>query len=529
MSERIQVWALSLVVVAFGVSYATTVAGGSDSYGYVSQADLWLTGDLRIEQPWIEDADWSSRRMSFAPLGYRGFNDDFAMVPTYAPGLPMLMAAAKYLAGQEAMFWVVPLMGGVLVLATWGVGRRVAPAGAAVTAAWITACSPVLLYMVVWPMSDVPVAALWMVACYGLLRPGRLAAMGGGLAAALAIMVRPNLAFLVVILATWPVWQLGGLGDIRRRAWWRMALFVLCASPGALVVATINQQLYGSPFESGYGSLSSMFDRTHFWPNLVNYASWLVESHTLAGAAGLAALFLPWRRLWPEVEHRRFLLVSAGIVVSVWTFYCFYYTYDAWWFLRFMLPTLPFIALGTGAIVASLWRTGIASPRFVAAVGLAAVVLTQLQFVETSGVLALWHGERRYVRVGQVVGTLIPEDSIVISNQHSGSLRYYGGRMTLRFENLDGDSLDTVVAWASSRGHHPYMLLEEWELPLVRERFAGQAALARIESPLMVYDGPIRVMLFDLSEDVAGPIEVSHQRGGLRSVPPAPPAPLMRE
>src|SRR5688500_8726313 len=34
------------------VAWSTRIAGGADSYGYVSQADLWLGRDLKIEQPW---------------------------------------------------------------------------------------------------------------------------------------------------------------------------------------------------------------------------------------------------------------------------------------------------------------------------------------------------------------------------------------------------------------------------------------------------------------------------------------------
>src|SRR5690606_16208759 len=41
-TERVQVLALSLAVTVFGIGWAATVASGADSYGYVSQADLWL-------------------------------------------------------------------------------------------------------------------------------------------------------------------------------------------------------------------------------------------------------------------------------------------------------------------------------------------------------------------------------------------------------------------------------------------------------------------------------------------------------
>ena len=46
---------------------------------------------------------------------------------------------------------------------------------------------------------------------------------------------------------------------------------------------------------------------------------------------------------------------------------------------------------------------------------------------------------------------------------HSGTVRYYAGRVTLRFDLLDPAWLDRAIAWLEARGHHPYILLEDWE------------------------------------------------------------------
>jgi hypothetical protein len=523
-TERVQVIALSLAVTVFGIGWAATVASGSDSYGYVSQADLWLEGDLRIEQPWVEEATWPSRRWSFAPLGYRSLNDAFVIVPTYAPGLPLLMAGAKAIGGQEGLFWVVPLLGGLLVFATYGVARRVAPPGAALIAAWLMASCPTMLYMLVSPMSDVAVAGLWMAACLCILRPGVGSAAAGGVCAALAILVRPNLVFLAAILLVWPLWRAVRLREGRSLAAWQVVAFSVCAAIGPVAVALINQYLYGSASESGYGDISVMFDRSHLWPNLVKYTTWLLETQTAAAAAGLAALFLPWRRLWPEPDHRRFLVISASVVASVWLFYCLYYEYDAWWFLRFMLPALPFIAIGVATVAVAIRNAGGRTTRTVVSLVLLMIVVLQLRFVVDSHVLTFWRGDRRYVSVGRLVGQWTPEHSVIISNQHSGSIRYYGGRMTLRFDNIDGESIDEAIAWFSSRGVPTYLLVEEWELPLFQARAAGEAVLARLDTPIVVYRGPVNAMLYDMVVPAGGtPREVIDTGEHLRSVPPVPP------
>src|SRR5262245_47825746 len=48
--------ALALVLAMFGATWTSHAAGGSDSYGYVSQADLWLSGQLKTPQPFALEA-----------------------------------------------------------------------------------------------------------------------------------------------------------------------------------------------------------------------------------------------------------------------------------------------------------------------------------------------------------------------------------------------------------------------------------------------------------------------------------------
>jgi hypothetical protein len=260
----------------------------------------------------------------------------------------------------------------------------------------------------------------------------------------------------------------------------------------------------------------------------VKYTRWLIESQTIAAAAGAVVLVVPWRRLWPEADHRRFLLIAAGIVASVWLSYCLYLEYDAWWFLRFMLPALPFVAIGTATLAVAIRRSDSTATRAVVLLGVLLVVLLQCRYAIDHGVLELWRGERRYVGVGHLVAERTPGNSVIIASQHSGSLRYYGGRVTLRYDNLDGDSLDAAIGWLSSRGIPSYLLVEEWEIPAFRERFAGQASLVRLEMPRVIYRGPATAFLYDMTRTDSGePPEIVESGEGLRSVRPAPPAQLV--
>ena len=70
------------------------VAGGADSSGYLSQSRLWAQGRLTVAAPVLVDAPWPERGRFVAPLGYRASVRADELGPTYAPGLPWLMAIA---------------------------------------------------------------------------------------------------------------------------------------------------------------------------------------------------------------------------------------------------------------------------------------------------------------------------------------------------------------------------------------------------------------------------------------------------
>ncbi len=70
-------------------------------------------------------------------------------------------------------------------------------------------------------------------------------------------------------------------------------------------------------------------------------------------------------------------------------------------------------------------------------------------------------GERRYATVAQLVAAQTEPDAMILASIHAGSLRYYGGRATLRFDILDPAWLDDGVAWLDDHGRHPYVLVED--------------------------------------------------------------------
>jgi hypothetical protein len=532
MDDRLIAAALVMFVVAAGVAYGSKAAGGSDSYGYISEAELWLSGHLTISEPWIREVPWPGAEYTFAPLGYHHGPDRTTIVPVYSPGLPILMALAKRLAGQCAIFWVVPLSGGVLALATFGIGRRLGQSRDGVIAAWLVVTSPTFLFMLMAPMTDVPVAAAWAIVFWSLLGGTIGSSLLAGLSAALAVLIRPNLVPMVTLPALWlvmNVWR-SPVGA-RSRRMWQLALFFVGLAPGIMAVAALNRLWYGSPVRSGYGTLDAIFAWSNVLPNLKNYAAWFVKTQTPLATLGLVALFIPTAWLWPRVTNRFTLVIFGLFVLAMWAEFSVYEVFDAWWYLRFLLPCWPFIMLGLATVLRLPARSGTMAGRLVTAAIVVALGLHGVRLAAQENVFDLQRGENKYPSVANVVRQRTDPNAVILSGLHSGSVRYYGGRMTMVYFNIDRPWLDRVVTWLAANGAHPYALLEEWEIKEFHERFSPLNVVGRLEMPpVFRYEDGAKIYFFDLLRPAgsAEPDEVIIEPAGpVTCQPPAPPPTLV--
>jgi hypothetical protein len=227
--------AASAAILVLGLLKGTHVAGGADSYGYASQADLWARGTLRVEQPLMEELTWPLAREALAPLGYRPAVQGAAIVPVYGPGLPMVMAVFERVAGRPAVFYVVPVLGALAVWATYLMGSRLAGRVVGVAAVALLATSPAFLYQLMQPMSDVPAAAWWAFTLALLTFESPGAALLAGLSAGAAILTRANLAPLLAVIGVLLVTKLK-----TRRAAREAALFAVGVLPGCVAAALLN-------------------------------------------------------------------------------------------------------------------------------------------------------------------------------------------------------------------------------------------------------------------------------------------------
>jgi hypothetical protein len=512
---------LLLAAAAFfvGLWYGTDVAGGPDSYCYLNQAELFVSGRVRDPQPIIDGAQWPERIYSVVPVGHvPAPSGDLAVVPMCPPGYAVMLALARIIGGRTAMFWVVPMLGAIAVWCTFVIGRRVAGATAGGIAALLLAASPAFLYQIVQPMSDVPAAAAWAVALVVALRqPGFAQALLCGAATGAALFIRPNLAPLGLVMAGMLVAASHpgrATSNARRPGWSRpLIAFALGGLPFFIALLALQNATYGGPFTSGYGALQLLFSVDHIGPNLARYPVWLIETQTPAVLLALAA---PW--LVRPVGTSRIAWWLLAFVLVTFACYLPYVVYDAWWFLRFLLPAWPpMLALTAGVLTSLSQRTASNGPggqtrlsppgsdpfsfrRLALMSVVLALVTFQLVTAQRRAVFRLHELERRYRDGGEYVARKLPANAVVFTTQQSGSVRFYSGRPTIVWDSLDPAWLDRALDYFRTKGYEPFLLFEYNEESEFRKRFGPNSRIGNVEwPPFAQIDRDVRI--FALADD----------------------------
>jgi hypothetical protein len=505
-ASRRAVWfgaALSLLLVAHAIVNGSFVAAGSDSYGYVSQAYGWVEGPLPHPYPLRLSLPFPSGDQMQIPLGHKPGQTPHTMVPTYASGLPFMMALGIVAFGSIGPYLVVPFSAALLVWFTFALGRRVDGPIAGVTAAIVAATSPIVLFQSVSPMSDIPAGALWTGALLGALGNSRRSTFLAGVGAAAGLMVRPNLPLLAVVLFCWIAITARG-----RERFVRAALFSIPIVPAVIATAAINAAWYGSPFTSGYGSSADIYALANIAPNLRLYPVWLWQSQGLWILLAFATI-LPLVR---ASDRRGPVALCWVYFIATLASYLPYTPFEVWWYIRFLLPGLGalYVLIAVGILYVARrirhpWGTLAAS-----VILLLSVKHTTEFALDNSVFGGLRRGEQRYADVAEFVYRNLPDNAVIFAMQHSGSLRMWGGRLTLRYDWIDPDSnpelRPRVVPELERLGLHPYLAIDDWEAPDVRRHF-GLAADQSLPWPYVARLRETGVTVYDLaSTPVAMPV-----------------------
>ncbi len=450
---------------AAGIARGSFAAGGSDSSCYLSAAQLISGGAMSFGEPLAAAAPWRDAATTFLPAGHVVSPAAPAtFVPMCPPGLPLVMALFRLVHVSE--FLVVPLLGALAVWLAFIVGRRVDRPLTGAAAAVLTATSPIFLYQIVQPMTDVPATAWWLLAVVCALGGPR--AFAAGLAAAVALLTRPNLAPLAIVLA-------GYVAFASARPMQALLRFGAGLLPGAIAIALIQRAMYGGALSTGYGAAAGLFAAGHVLPNLRRYPAWLIGAHTPVLIAALAAPFVARRR-----DGAWLLLAFAAATLAC---YLPYVVFDDWWYIRFLLPAIPpLIVLALIPIVAASerWTAGLATPTVCVIV--AALTAYQAHLAIDRHAFGFAASERHYVDAGTLAARL-PAEAVVITVRNSGSVHYYAGRPVVGWDVLEPRALEPALAFLRSRGRTPYLLLEADEEPVFRGRFESATPIGALDWP----------------------------------------------
>jgi hypothetical protein len=485
--------AAAIVLAAVGFMKGTYAAGGSDSSCYALMAETFSTGQLRPSSPLVSQVPWPDAGQTFTPGGFVPSETNPSVVaPICAPGFSLLLAPFIGVGGLEALFWVTPLAGALLVWMAFLAGRALGgPLTGAMSAVLITV-SPPVLYQVVQPMNDITTAALWMATFVALIARRWVLA---GASCGLALLVRPNLMPLALIAGTYVV------SGFSRTVIPKAAVrFVISAAPFVLIVFTLNHVLYGGPFRTGYGQFGNLFSLSVIPTNAARYLRWLIETHTPFPLLAFAAPFVVAR------EKRKDAWLAIGLIVAISFIYLMYTPFDDWSYLRFLLPAIGLMVVLASAVTvkgfeyvadhgpatasakATAVRRGFTRRRKAGhdvLIGVMTVVLAMfcLRAAADRHAFALQFLEQRYRSAGIVVRDQLPADAVVLSVWDSGAVRFHGRKEALSWEGLDPAWLDRSLAWLEQHGRRPFILVESWEEPGFRSRFANHSDIGKLDWP----------------------------------------------
>jgi hypothetical protein len=435
------------------LSYAV---GGPDTGGYFNEAKMITQG--RMTRPVVLvrelglDDSWLGY---FMPLGFAP-SPHASMHPIYPAGLPFHLAVAAMIGGwRHAPFYVAPLAAVGCALFMFAVGRKFGLSRlSSMAGAFALVTLPPFLWHAVQPASDV-LATFWgLVAMWcafeSLERPSF--AFAAGAAFAIGVWVRPTnillgLAFALVLRFSIPL----------------LVRVAAAGFPFAIALMSWNEQLYGSAFRTGYGGF---FDQVS-WEGVLNaapqHAEWLMHMLTpLAFPIGLLVVFD--RAL---DRPTRWMLISW--FGAFFVFYSFYGFFDGWLCIRFLLPAIPALLIGTLLILRDAYRWGSQLFPITSAVVAAALTIyicgAPARSTRHLNILqVLPEIEKPYPRLVRWTERYLPKRAIVITGVLSGPFTFFSDRGIARCDQLDDNRFQTLRAYAANVGLPWYAVVADDEI-----------------------------------------------------------------
>jgi 4-amino-4-deoxy-L-arabinose transferase-like glycosyltransferase len=462
---------LFLALTAYAIFLArnsTNVAGGSDSSGYLNSARLLASGQLQSELRVPAEFGRQSRTdlIFFTPFGFYPFLENNLAPPTYPVGLPLLFAAASKVVGWHYATFFVEIGGALAaILLCYLIARElgVSPGLALAGATAFGAC-PIVIFISIQPLSDTLAATWTLGSVFAALRARRHLgwAIVCGVVFSMAVLVRSTNAVMLPALVIFL-----GLD------WRRLALLIAGGIPGALWFGYYNHTLFGGVLTTGYGNIYEDFSRVYVPGALVDFAKWLAQ--LLPGVLLLLPLAAPSA---PKFRNRFLVALLAWFTAGISFFACVAFSHEAWWSLRYLLPTIPALILG-GLLGVEALALRFPEPRRAAFLNTAAVLLTlwavagSFFWVKKYGVLFIPHQEQAYADSTRAARETFPKGSLVVSGTTCGALYAYTDFAILRADIINAPRFAEYAALAHAAGRPICALLFEDEEKSFRQNCPG--------------------------------------------------------
>ena len=101
--------------------------------------------------------------------------------------------------------------------------------------------------------------------------------------------------------------------------------------------------------------------------------------------------------VWGLFFLLREFVVLLGFALALGLLYLFYLPFDAWWYLRFLVPAVPVVFLLCADAVARVAAKG-ATVRVAALAAFTVIIGSHVsRFTDTRDILDIGRGERRYL------------------------------------------------------------------------------------------------------------------------------------
>lgn len=433
------------------------VPGGSDNSGYFNEARLLARGHVHVQMRTLAGLPASETPFLYVPLGFKPAADGTdRMVPTYPPGLPLLLVPASFVAGWDHagdMLLLIHSLAGIALV--FALGRICGlPGSWSLAGAAILAASPLYLFTSLQALSDVPATVWATAAVVAALRSREKTAwaLASGVCISVGFLIRPNNCLIAI-----PVLVAVGMSPRR------LVLVALGSLPGIAALMAINHAAYGGALQIGYGAIGNEFHISLIRGTLAFYVRWLPL--LLSPVVIFAPSIIAFLGRVPRIT-----CVLASWAIAYLAFFSAYrWTHEQWWFLRFLLPAAPALIVA-GLVVPHLWFERVKERH----PGMLMRLLPVLLVVAALGVevgqtgplreaWAIGHGERKYGRVSEWLNTHVPKDSAVVVSQASGALFYFTNFTLLRYEEMNPSVARRIGSSLQSQGRALYAVLFPFE------------------------------------------------------------------